>query len=165
MIEFMDVVYLALVVILMLLIFALFAPKDCWPLKSNKEHFDTYMNHDIGAYEIYERDGYAGKKPKNVSEAGLWSKYSWRDKDRLGANVFDKMYEEWAQKQNYAPEDSEYAQRSVDSAGEKDAYLDMKFGNAGGDNLLAIYSYQDMQSLQPGTVFNGQVITLAQKNY
>lgn len=152
---------MALLVVFMLLLFAFFAPNDCWPLSRRKERFDTYKNHDVGVYEVL-RD--QAVKPKDVAEAGQWSKYNWRDKDPTGITVYDRVYEEWAKKQNYAPEDDDYARRVLDESGNKDAYLDNRFEVLGGENALATYSYADMAGRQPGTVFNGEVLTLAQKN-
>lgn len=129
-------VFVALVVILILLIWS-YPPsrdgvKNYFPgMFAQKEHYDTYFNHDFGAQEVY---GY-----NNTPAATLRAKYEWSEKDSsTGMNVYDYMYE------NKVIEDSY-----------NDEYLTTDAYPAG---VMKTDKW-------PATVFNGEVITLAQKNY
>lgn len=158
MITFAGVITFAAIVILILVIIGIFMPRGC----GSREHFDTYHNHDIGSYTVYKSEG---QNPQSVDQAAVQAKYTWSERDPSGMTVYDKMYENWATHQNYNPEDYSYGLRSVRDREGKDSYLDTKFEILDGENTDALYSYKDTYSKQPATVFNGQIISLSQKNY
>lgn len=66
------------------------------------EHFDTYFNHDLAAM-AYRQNlyGSAGSTSDLAAET-LYNRYNWRDKDRNGDNIFDKVYEKQQMRQ-YSP--------------------------------------------------------------
>jgi hypothetical protein len=128
--------------------------------QTGSEHFDTYYNHDMGVYDL---DPKYFKTPK---EANRWAEYNWSLRDNLGRNVYDLMYEDTVLRNNYIPQDVGYAERELAHPGMKDSYVNMEGQNLNPQyNTLGTYSYKDMASADPGIFYNGQVVSLSQKNY
>ena len=128
------------------------------------ENFDTYMNHDVGAYLVYKNEyGYSPYEVNGFKDASLIAKYMWAYKDVLGENVYDRMYEGVTREKNMIS-DPDYAYR--EDSYDLDNVYDTKFSIMNNDNELSRYSLTDMydpNSIQ--TVVNDQLITLSQKQY
>lgn len=126
---------IAIVAVILLLYFML----------SNRESFDTYHNHDFGAYEVYKReqpDVIPRDEPgyKQVEAAARYALYTRREKDPKGLTVYDKYYEQLI----------------------KDKY-NSGFANDLYPSASVLTSMMDNDPIT--TVVNGEVITLSQKNY
>ena|SRR5271170_5341232 len=127
---------------------------------NNEEQFDTYRNHDYGAYDEYK------SKDNNcltVDEAALKSKYIWSERDKAGYTVYDQYYNADTLQKSLTS-DYEYGYRDVNP--DDDNVYDSKFSTLNNENELSRYKYQDM--VDPniiGTSFNGQNIYLAQKQH
>lgn len=124
---------------------------------NNQENFDTYRNHDFGAYYVYKNSNAKinGSPIKTVDQAALKAKYDWSQRDRLGNNVYDKMYDNSIQQKTW-----DYGYKNIGM----DAH-DTKFSTLG-ENQMATYKISDM--LDPNSVYikiRDQTITLAQKQY
>lgn len=137
--------------------------------KSGTEKFDTYRNHDEGAYNVYNSDFIIPKGnkletfgKKNVEDAALLSKYTWNVRDPEGNNVYDRYYEALTNEKNNS--DPDYSYRDTDN--DLNSVYDTKFSTLTNNNELATYPIncmQDQNHVQ--TVFNGEVITLVQEQY
>ena len=149
-----------LVVIVILLILIIYQLQNGKRKNSNVESFDTYFNHDMGVWDL---------NPKlfmSPSDAGLWAKYNWSERESNGLTVYDRVYDMNVSQQAYIPEDEGYGERMLDHPGSKDAYFDMRAMNLNPEyNTLAVYSTKDMKSQDPAIVYNGIPVTLSQKNY
>lgn len=120
-------------------------------LYKKNENFDVYRNYDFGAQEVYNQ-------PLPKSE--LRARYTWSEKDILGNNVYDKMFENIVRKKIYGL-DNEYAYRDINTN-----VYDTKFSILDGNNQISQYKIDDMYDPNITQVeFNGQPITLSQKQY
>lgn len=143
--------------------------------KISAEHFDTYRNHDFGAYYVYNDpnidllgnkkfNSCTNKQDDNVNKAALIAKYDWSEKDPLGYNVYDYMYNNVV-KQKIWGVDGEYGYRDVDTS-DLDNVYDNKFSLLNNSNQMAEYNLSDMYDPNYVTTeFNGQTIYLSQKQY
>lgn len=152
---------LLIAIILILLIYVIFI----YPTIVTSENFDTYRNHDFGAYEVYKEEG----DHLTVPQAALKAKYDWAERDVAGYTVYDRMYDDVTRQKIWASEankgDDEYGYRDVDLTDLNGVY-DTKFSILDGENQLSTYHLGDMYD--PNIVFtevNGQKIYLAQKQY
>jgi hypothetical protein len=130
--------YAILIVVILILIFYFVF----FSFQENKnEHFDTYLNHDFAAANLYGTD---------VPTASLVSRYTWAEKDVDGNNVWDLMYEKFI----------------VDEVYGDNAKQNLKFVLTDKKSQIAPYSLNDMMDPNPVSFsFNGEVITLPQQQY
>lgn len=157
----MDYLFVILILLILLVIY--------YYISSESENFDTYMNHDIGAYLVYKNEyGYVpkifgSKKINGLKDASLVAKYVWAKKDPLGENVYDRMYEGVVREQNMVSDD-DYAYRDSDI--NLDNVYDTKFSILDNENELSRYRVSDMKDNDSINMYvNGQLITLSQKQY
>lgn len=169
MMNYISVIYIAVIVLLILLLVGRFGPKG-FPGSSRNiaEHFDTYWNHSMGAQSQYAISDNPDQieTSKDLKDTEVLAKYTWNEKDTDGLGVYDKFYEERVHDINYASEqDPTYADRDVLS---NTGYIDSKFvifSPVYGSNMSR-YTIKGMGDPDPVyTVFNGQHITLSQKNF
>jgi hypothetical protein len=145
----------AICIVIIILLIALF-----W-YNQNTEHFDTYYNHDFGAYNVYKNEE---KKPLSVDNASLEAKYQWGDRDVAGYTVYDKMYDAAVKEKNWTS-DRDYGYRDVDTV-DLDNVYDTKFSVLNNENELSNYNALDMYDpYVVQNVINGQKVSLAQKQY
>jgi len=133
---------------------------------NQQEHFDVYRNHDFGALDVYKNSNIQlNSKPiSNYYDANLLAKYDWSTKDVLGYTVYDRMYDNLTHKKIWG-DDYEYGYRDINTTDLNNVY-DSKFSLLNESNQMANYKITDMAD--PNLVqakFNGEVITLAQKQY
>ncbi len=141
----------AVLIILIIIIIAIY-------LNQNSEYFDTYRNHDIGAYEVYQTSDPEDKI--TINQAALKAKYDWSDRDPLGQTVYDIMYDNTIANTAWNG-DSEYAYRDI-----AEGVYSSKFSLLDGSNYFATYKEKDMYDSNPvQAVFGGETITLSQKQY
>ena len=150
--------------------------------KNTQESFDTYRNHDIGAFTVYHQDNEKNEKNDSNRPSGnksgclnyqcpdlsfdpiLKAKYNWQNRDKAGYTVYDKMYNNEAQEKIWG-NDNEYSYREFDTWNLDNVY-DLKFTVLDNDNLLSTYNKHDMDDPKKVQImYNGQIITLAQKQY
>ena len=148
---------------LLCLIIVIFLVLLLWSRHQNAtvtEKFDTYYNHDYGAYNVYKNE----KLPiKTVEDASLKAKYQWSERDPLGYTLYDKMFDAVVEEKN-ATTDSDYGYRDTESG--LDNVYDTKFSTLDGRNELNNYKISDMHDpniIQ--NIINGQKISLAQAQY
>jgi hypothetical protein len=163
---FRDALLLAFI-IMCILLYILFTTKT--------EGFDTYYNHDIGAYDVYNENTspkwQTGFKPSNIEQANRYANYTWSERDPRGMTVYDQYYENYTLDMGGANDnDREYAYRDIGAAGEDNVY-DEKFSNRDGYNLFFTYSPRyiaDMVDKHPATAYDfhsDELAVIAQKNY
>jgi hypothetical protein len=127
-----------LTVILVLMVWAWYRP-------SSSEHFDTYYNHYMGAQDVYARDELPfstgpAEQPlgDDIDSVALLAKYNWSEKDpKTGMDVYDYYYE-----------------HHLENVAYPDAYADISPFPASKMKL----------ERSPGVIFNGEIISLSQKN-
>lgn len=157
--SYVQVLTLSVVILLVLVLVFLKMPKT-----SKKEHYDTYWNHGLGAQKQYEISPNPVKRDasKDLKSAELEARYTWSERDKDGTQLYDKYYNQFIVDTNYNT-DENYATR--DTSNPLDGYLDMKFENLD-HGPLDTYSPDSMRDMDPyRTLFNGQPITLSQKNF
>lgn len=166
----------ALVIVLLIILVA-YANVPLFTEPSTSEGFDTYHNHDFGAYDVYNNPannnfGPLGvntaigtNTPRTVDDAALQARYEWSEKDPIGDTVYDKYYDSVVKEKNWG-DDYEYGYRDLRGGSGLDNVYDTKFSTLGFDNQLSNYNPQDMFDPNPVQfMFNGQRITLSQKQY
>ena len=123
------------------------------------EHFDTYYNHDYGAYDVYKNEDLP---VKTVNDAALKAKYQWSERDKMGDTVYEKMYDAAIMQKNNT--DYEYAYRDTDLG--LDNVYDSKFTVLNNENEYSNYNVKDMYDPNiVQTFMNNEAITLIQKQY
>lgn len=157
----MKLDFVILIAIVIILIYA-------YCIHSQSEHFDTYRNHDFGAYNVYKKTGV--KLPEipgksQIDQAQLLARYTWSERDPLGYDVYDRMYDAVV-RETLNNGDPSYGRRDTNPALENPGVYDTKFSLMDGTNYDSDYNKLDMWD--PNLVqtnFHGQQIVLSQKQY
>src|SRR6185437_4903312 len=119
-----------------------------WLWRGEQENFDTYRNHDFGAYYVYKN---SNVKPITVDQAALQAKYNWSVRDVLGNTVYDQMYDGVVQAKNWSIDRHDYDTQNLDNI------YDSKFSIFNGESQLAEYKISDMLDKDSvRVIFNGQ---------
>jgi hypothetical protein len=171
--DFTNVIFILVIFVFILILYSSFVnyANDTQKL----EGFDTYRNHDIGAYDVYrENDSdvwQTGFKPSNIEQANRYANYTWSEKDPVGMTVYDKYYEDYTFEIGGANErDQEYSYRDIGSTGEDNVY-DAKFSISDGGSLIFAYGPQqvkDMIDYDPAKAYDfheNEMSIISQKNY
>jgi hypothetical protein len=162
----MSVWPFAIVLVLCILIVVILP--SCPRVGKNMEHFDTYYNHDIGAYDVYISDPKGSFTPHSLQDANSYANYTWEERDPAGMTVYDKYYERLTNEKNQG--DYEYAYRDLNSTGEENVY-DSKFSLNDDENrfyMCGLNCLLDMQDQSPATEYDyhsGETSVIVQKNY
>jgi hypothetical protein len=146
-------IYMEEIIILIIIIIGYF-------LFMNREHFDTYRNHDFGANAVYSQ---AAGKQLLVADTSRKARYDWSARDPAGMTVYDKFYNEFTAKNS---PDLEYAYKDTETDS-VDGVYDTKFDNLTISNLGG-YKIADMYDRNPATAYDfhsGEVSVISQKNY
>ena len=157
------------IIIVIVLWYVLFTHKS--------ESFDVYNNHAEGASYVYELSGIPATGQRvdmSVPEAGLIAKYTWSEKDPVGLNVYDHMYEDYTNVFKYADErpftaPNYYSYRDVGSDIGINSVYDSKFQiltDKMGKEGYGGYDIAGMVDTDPLYMnFHGENIVLSQKNF
>jgi len=167
--DFTDVIFIVVIVILLLVLYTVGISK------SKAENFDTYYNHDIGAFDVYNQNKsdswQAGFKPSNLEQANRYANYTWSERDPAGMTVYDKYYEDYTFEIGGAnDQDKEYVEREINTKDEDNVY-DSKFSIRDGGSLYYTYGPQqirDMTDTSPAMAYDwhsDELSTIVQKNY
>lgn len=138
------------------------------------ERFDQYRNHDMAVETLYSDMGQIGApNPDADKELALVAKYRWKERDRLGLTLYDKVYEAQADRESGTlinsdgaalGFDDQYVRRDVNPSA--DNVYDARFSTLDGDNFFSTYQITPMLDHNPAfAVMNGELVTMAQKNY
>jgi hypothetical protein len=162
----------AVIVVLIILLICVM----CWQ-PSAPERFDVYNNHPMGAQTVYSTTGVPGTgkvESLNMNDAERLARYTWKDKDPIGLNVYDRYYEDVVNVTKYADRRSftapdYYAYSDIGNGIGVNSVYDAKFhlysGRPGTDNYtnFIVTGMADPDPLYMN--FNGENIVMSQKNY
>lgn len=151
----LDIV--AAIVIVVLLIYA----------TMRTEHFDTYRNHDFGAYEVYKSPtgssfGNPPETIRTVDQAAQLARYTWSQKDPAGYDVYDRMYDAVV-RGTLNNGDPGYSYRDISPG--TDGVYDSKFSLMDGNYFSGYNKFDMFDPMLVQTNFNGQQIVLSQKQF
>lgn len=145
-----------------------------------KENFDTYWNHTLGAQKIYEISKNRDQRAVAASapDTELLAKYTWSERQKDGTQLYDKVYAmALGDNSRQVSADPTYWARETRLESDYPGHLDYKFTTLndksagasflnGGDSPLTHYTTHGMAELDPlYTVYNGEYITLSQKTF